>query len=84
MDTAPENEITDIIQNQEEIPKYVDNEYFGKHQCVHITKPISVLSRNAVSFAMVLRSGQLSYDPYDMSHTDEEFLMPNNGCKMTP
>jgi len=33
---------------------------------------------------MSSRSGQSSYDPYDLSSDDEEYLMPNNVAEMTP
>jgi len=33
---------------------------------------------------MISRSGQSSYNPYDLSSDAEEYLMPNNVAKMTP
>jgi hypothetical protein len=33
---------------------------------------------------MVSRSGQSSYDPYDLSTNDDEYLMPNNVVETTP
>jgi hypothetical protein len=33
---------------------------------------------------MASRSGQSSYDPYDLSSDDAEYLMPNNVAKTTP
>ena len=37
-----------------------------------------------VSSAMASRFGQSSYDPYDLSIDDEEYLMPNNVTETTP
>jgi hypothetical protein len=33
---------------------------------------------------MAPRSGQSSYDPYDLSSDDDEYLMANNVAEMTP
>jgi len=33
---------------------------------------------------MASGSGQSSFDPYDLSSDDEEYLMPNNMPSMTP
>jgi hypothetical protein len=33
---------------------------------------------------MSSRSGQSSYDPYDLSSDDDEYLMPNTLAKTTP
>jgi len=33
---------------------------------------------------MASRSGRTSYDPYDLSSNDEQYLMPNNVAEMTP
>jgi len=33
---------------------------------------------------MASRSGESSYDPYDLSNDDEEYIMPNYVAEMTP
>jgi len=84
MDINPEDETSYSTQYQEAFLKYVENEYCAKHRHLIVTKPESILNNNLVSSAMASRSGQTSYDPYDSSSNDGEYLMPNNVAKMTP
>jgi len=50
--------------------------------------PVNTLDRlpssNLVSSATASESSQSSYDPYDLSIDDEEYLMPNNVAETTP
>jgi len=62
----------------------VENEYCAKHRRLPVTKPESILNYNLVSSTIASRSGQSSYDPYDLSSDDEEYLMPNNVAEMIP
>jgi len=84
MDINPEDETSYTTQYQEAFLKYVENEYCAKYRCLPVTKSESMLNNNFVSSTMTSRSGQSSYDPYDLFSDDEEYLMPNNVAEMTP
>jgi hypothetical protein len=46
--------------------------------------PENIQNNNLIASAMASRSGQSSYDPYDMSSDDEQNLMPNNVAEIPP
>ena len=83
-DINPEDETSYNIQKQEVFLKYVEDENCSKHQRLPVTKPDSVPNHNLLSFRMVSRSGQSSYDHYDLSSNDEEYLMHKNVYETTP
>jgi len=62
----------------------VENEYCAKHRRLPVIKSDNTLNNNLSSFEMASRSGQSSYDPYDLSSDDDEYLMPTNVAKTTP
>jgi len=84
MDINPEDETSYTTQYQEAFLKYVENEYCAKHQRAPVNKLETVPSSNLVPSAMASGSYQLSFDPYDLSSDDEEYLTPNNVPEMTP
>jgi len=84
MDINPEDETSCTTQYQEAFLKYVENNYCAKYKRLPVTKPEYILNNNLISSAMASRSGQSSYNPYDLSSNDEEYLMPNNVAEMTP
>jgi hypothetical protein len=84
MDINPEDETSDTTQYQEAFLKYVENEYCAKHRRMLLIKSHNTLNNNLSSFEMASRSGQCSYDPYDLSSDDDEYLMPTNVSKTTP
>jgi len=84
MDINPEDETSYTIQYQEAFGKYVENEYCAKHRRLPVTKSDNTLNNNLSSFKMASRSGQSSYNPYNSSSDDEEYLMRNNVAKTTP
>jgi hypothetical protein len=51
---------------------------------VQVNKFDTVQNSNVVPSATASGSYQSSFDPYDSSSDDEEYLMPNNVAKMTP
>jgi hypothetical protein len=51
MDINPEEEISDTTQYQEAFLKYVENEYFAKHQRVPVNKFQTLPSSNPISSA---------------------------------
>jgi len=84
MDINPEDETSYTTQYQEAFLKYVENEYCTKHRCVPVNKLETVPSSNLVPSAMAPGSYQSSFDPYDLSSDDEEYLTPNNVAETTP
>jgi hypothetical protein len=61
----------------------VENEYCTKHRRVPVNKLETVPSGNLVPSAMASRSYQSSFDLYDLSSDDEEFLTANNVAQTT-
>jgi len=64
--------------------KYVQNEYCAKHPRVPINKLQSLPGSNPISSATASGSCESSFDPYDLSSDDEEYLTPNNVAETTP
>jgi len=83
-DINPEDETSYTAQYQKAHLKYVENKYCTKHRRFPVTKPENTLNNDFSSSAMASRSGQSSYDPYDLSSNDDEYLMPNNVAQTTP
>jgi len=84
MDINAEDETSYTTQYQEAFLKYVENEYCAKHRRVLVNTLETVPSSNLVPSATASGSYQSSFDPYDMSSDDEEYLTPNNVAEMTP
>ena len=84
MDINPEDETSYTTQCQEAFLKYVENEYCAKHRRLLVIKSDNTLHNNLCSFEMACRSGQSSYDPYDVSSDGNEYLMPTNVAETTP
>jgi len=84
MDINPEDVTSSTTQYQEAIVRYVENEYCAKHWRVLVIKQESLPSSNLIFSATVLGSCQSSFDQYDLSNDDDEYLMPDNVAEMTP
>ena len=84
MDINPEDETSYTAQYPEAFLKYTDNEYCAKHQRVPVNKHESVPSSDLIPSATASGFCQSSFDPYDFSSDDEEYLTPNNVAKTTP
>jgi len=84
MNIGPEDETSDTTQYHEAILKHVDMEYCLKHRCLPVSKPQSSLRINLVPSATASGFSQSSFDPYDLSSENEEYLTPNNVAEMTP
>jgi len=84
MDINPEDAISYTTQYQQAFLKYVENEYCSKHRRVPVNKLETVPSSNLVPSATAGGSYQSSFDPYDLSSDDEEYLTPNNVAQTTP
>jgi len=84
MDINPEDKTSYTTQYQEAFLKYVENKYCTKHRWLPVIKSDHTLNNNLSSFEMASRSGQSSYDPYDLSSDDGEYLMATNVAETTP
>jgi len=83
MDINPEDDTSYTTQYQQAFLKYVENKYNAKHWRLPVTKLETIQNNNLGSSAMASRSGQSSYDPYDLSSDDEEYLMPTSVAETT-
>jgi hypothetical protein len=84
MNINPEDETSYTTQYQEAFLKYVENEYCAKLRRLRVTLSDNTLNNNLSSFKMASRSGQSSYDPYDLSSDDDEYLMPTSMAETAP
>jgi hypothetical protein len=83
MDINPEDETSYTTQYQEAFLKYVENDYCAKHRHVPVNQLETVPSSNLIPSATASGSYQSSFDPYNLSSDDEEYLTPNNVPEMT-
>jgi len=84
MDINPEDQTSYTAQYQEAFLKYVENEYCAEHRRVPVNKLETVPTSNLVPSATASGSYQSSFDPYDLSSDDEEYLTPNDVVETTP
>jgi len=84
MDNNPEDETSYATKYQEAFLKNVENDYCAKHRRVAVNKLETVPSSNLIPSATASGSYQSSFDPYNWSSDDEEYLTPNNVAEMTP
>jgi hypothetical protein len=84
MDINPVDETSYTTQYQGAFLKYVENKYCAKHRLVPVNKLKTIPSCNLVPSAMASGSYQSSFDPYDLSSDNEEYLMPNILAETTP
>jgi hypothetical protein len=62
----------------------VENEHCTKDRGVLVNKHETVPSSNLVPSATASQSYESSFDSYDLSSDDDEYLTPNNVAKITP
>jgi len=84
MDITPEDETSNTTQYQEAFLKYLEKKYRAKHRRVPVSKHQSLPRCNLIPSETVLGSCQSTFDPYDLSSDDEEFLTPDNMAGTTP
>jgi len=84
MHINPEDETSYTTQYQEAFLKYAENEYCAKPRHVPVNKLETIPSNNLLPSATGSGSYQSSFDPYDLSSDDEEYLTPNNVAETTP
>jgi len=84
MDIDPEDKTSYTTQYQEAFLRYVENEYCAKHRCVQVNTFETVLSSNLIPSATGSGSYQSSFDQYDLSTNDEEYLTLDNVADRTP
>ena len=84
MDTNPEDETSYTTQYQQAFLKFVERESCAKHWCVPVKKHGCFQSINLIHCATASGSCQSSFDLYDLSSDDEEYLTPTNVAETTP
>ena len=84
IDINPEDETSNTTQYQEDFLKYVGIEYFANHRRMSVINPKTVLHSNIFPSAKASEFGQSSFDSYDLSSDDEEYVMPKGVDEMTP
>jgi len=84
MNINPDDETSYTTQSQEVFLKYMENEYCAKDQRVPGNKLESLPSSNIIPSAMPSGSCESSFDSYDFSSNDEEYITPDNVAEMTP
>jgi len=84
MDINPEDETSYTTKYHGACLKYVENEYCAKHRHVRLNKHASLPRSKLNPSETVLGSCQSSFDAYDLSSDDEEYLMPDNVADTTP
>jgi len=84
IDNTSEDETSYATQYQEAILKYTENEFFAKHWRVPVNKLESLPRSNLVPSATGSGSCQSSFDAYELSSDDEEYLTPNSVAETTP
>jgi len=84
IDINPEDEISYTTQYQEAFLKYVENEYCAKHRREPVNTFETVHNSYFVPSATASGSYQSSFDLYDLSSDDEEYLTPNNVAETRP
>jgi len=83
-DISPDNETSYTTQYEEDFLKYVANEYCAKYRGVSVNTHESLPRSSLIPSQTVLASCQSSFDPYDLSSDDNEYLTPNNVDETTP
>jgi len=71
-------------QSEQVILKDVGNGYTANLSHGPVNRPESISSNNYVPCAMASASTQSSFNPWDLSSDDEEYLMTNNVTEATP
>jgi len=83
MDMNPEDETSYTTQYQEALLKYVEKKYCAKHLPMSVIKPENVLGSNCFPTPKACGFGKSSFDPYDWSSNDEEYLTAKSVAEMT-
>jgi len=84
IDITAEDETSYTTEHQDVFLKYVVYEYCAKHSRLPMINPESVPSNNIFCSTMASRTGQSSYDLYDLPSIDKEYLMGENLGETTP
>jgi hypothetical protein len=77
------DETSNTRQYFEEFLKLMGKQYYAKYRRLSVNQPESVGSNNASSTTSS-GSDQSSFNPYDLSSNDDEYLMSQNLAEITP
>jgi len=84
MNIYPGDATSSTTQYAEAFAKYVENKYCANHRRVPVKKHKNVPNSNVIHSATCSGSSQSSFDPYDSSSDDEEYITLNNAAETTP
>jgi hypothetical protein len=84
MDTNPEDEESFTAQYKDAFLKYVEREYCSSSKLPTAAKQETDEITDMLSTPPRSGPGQSSWDPYDLSSDDEEYLAPQNVAESTP
>jgi len=84
IDINPEDVTSYTIQYQEASCQYMENEYCATHQRMSIIEPENVLHGNIFPSPKASGIDQSSFDPYQLSSDDEDYLTPKWVAETTP
>jgi len=84
MNIHSEDETSYTIEYQEAFLKNGENEYCTKHQRMSVIKPEKIPASNLVSSGKASGFGESSFDLYDLSSDDEEYLTATSMSETTP
>jgi len=83
MDINPDDKTLYTTNYQHAFLEYGSNQYCAKHRRPSVNKPERLGSNNPFS-TTACGSGQSSFDPYDLSSDDDEYVTLQNVAEMTP
>ena len=84
MDINPEDKTSYTTQFQVSYLKCLPDQYCTKHRRLTVTKHEKLRSNDFIPSAMASQSGQLFFDPSDLSSDDQEYLTPRTVAETTP
>jgi len=84
MDINPEDETSYTAQYQEAILKNLANDRSATHRRIPVIQPENVPPSNIFLTPMASGFGHSSFDPYDLSSDDKEYLTPERVAEKTP
>jgi len=84
LEINPEDNTSYTTQYHEAFLKYVENENCTKLRRLSVTNHEKLRCNEFIPSATAFQSGQSSFDPYDLSSDDEQYLTPKNVTETTP
>jgi hypothetical protein len=83
IDINPEDKTSYTTYFKVAFLKYTENECCTKHRCVPVNTLENMTKNNHIPSALASGSNKTSFDQYDLSSSDEDYLIPNNRAEST-